>query len=83
MTISILLNGQKRELLSPSRTVRDVIDDIGFKPDRVAVEVNGSIVSRALWSETTLADGDKVELVQFVGGGALDRDSRSLSHRSP
>jgi hypothetical protein len=40
-----------------------------MKPDRVAVELNRDIVSRAQWPETALKEGDKLEVVQFVGGG--------------
>ena len=83
MPISIRLNGQSRELSSLSPTVLELVDEIGFRPDRVAIEVNGLIVSRALWGETTLATGDNVELVHFVGGGTSERLFRRVSQRSP
>ena len=41
----------------------------GYDPARVAVERNGNIVPKAQYSATTLADGDVVEIVRFVGGG--------------
>ena len=40
-----------------------------MKPDRVAVELNREIVPRDRWSETLLKDGDRLEIVHFVGGG--------------
>jgi len=40
-----------------------------MKGDRVAVELNREIVSRAQWSGTQLKDGDRLEIVHFVGGG--------------
>jgi thiamine biosynthesis protein ThiS len=40
-----------------------------MKGDRVAVELNRQIVSRAQWPETALNDGDHLEIVHFVGGG--------------
>ncbi|MGB6110813.1 MAG: sulfur carrier protein ThiS [Acidobacteriaceae bacterium] len=40
-----------------------------LKADRVAVERNGDIVARATWADVRLEDGDKLEVVQFVGGG--------------
>jgi thiamine biosynthesis protein ThiS len=40
-----------------------------MKPDRVAVELNREIVPRDRWSQTMLKDGDRLEIVQFVGGG--------------
>ena len=41
----------------------------GYGPAKVAVERNGDIVPRARYGQTILADGDAVEIVQFVGGG--------------
>ena len=41
----------------------------GYDPAKVAVERNGDIVPRARYGQTILADGDAVEIVQFVGGG--------------
>jgi sulfur carrier protein len=41
-----------------------------MKPDRVAVELNRELISRAQWSTTPLSDGDKLEIVHFVGGGS-------------
>lgn len=40
-----------------------------MKSDRVAVELNRNIIPRELWSETSLNDGDRLEIVHFVGGG--------------
>ncbi len=47
----------------------DLITDLGLKGDRVAVEHNGNIVPRAEWANTSLEDGDRLEIVHFVGGG--------------
>jgi thiamine biosynthesis protein ThiS len=41
-----------------------------MKPDRVAVELNRDIVPRDRWQETLLKDGDRLEIVHFVGGGS-------------
>jgi sulfur carrier protein len=41
-----------------------------MKGDRVAVELNREIVPRAQWDDTQLHDGDRLEIVHFVGGGA-------------
>ncbi|HSF23872.1 MAG TPA: sulfur carrier protein ThiS [Blastocatellia bacterium] len=53
----------------------DLLDGLGLKPERLAVEVNQRIVRRADWTSTTLADGDKVEIVHFVGGGCVSPDA--------
>ena len=69
--MQLVLNGQARdfaELVSPASLV-DLIATLGLKGDRVAVELNGEIVSRAVWGETSLSEGDRLELVHFVGGG--------------
>ena len=68
MTIRIQLNGQERELDAGS-TVAALIEELGLRPEQVAVEVNKDLVARNVRSETLLADGDHVELVTLVGGG--------------
>ena len=50
-------------------TVADLVADLGLGPRRIAVEVNLAVVPRATYGETTLRDGDRVEIIHFVGGG--------------
>ena len=50
-------------------TVADLLDKQGWKADQVAVEHNGAILKREDFSTTPLSDGDKLEVVRFVGGG--------------
>lgn len=50
-------------------TLSAYLTGAGFDLGRVAVEVNGEIVPKRLYAETTLSDGDSVEIVGFVGGG--------------
>ena len=50
-----------------------VIESLGMKSDRVAVELNRDIVPRDHWPETLLKDGDRLEIVHFVGGGCLSK----------
>lgn len=65
------INGEEREFVdSPSSfTLSALVEKLGMKPDRVAVELNRDIVPRDRWAETTLNEGDRLELVHFVGGG--------------
>lgn len=63
------INGERRNV-PDGLTILALIGQLGFKPDRVAVELNLEIVSRARWEETELREGDKLEVVQFVGGGS-------------
>jgi thiamine biosynthesis protein ThiS len=66
-----VLNGQSRDFsqLAPGANLQDLITGLNLKGDRVAVEHNGTIVPRAEWGNTTLNDGDRLEVVHFVGGG--------------
>jgi sulfur carrier protein len=50
-------------------TLSALIESLSMKPDRVAVELNREIVPRNLWPETPLKEGDRLEIVHFVGGG--------------
>ena len=50
-------------------TVQDLLDKQGWKAAQVAVEHNGAILRREDFSTTALSDGDKLEVVRFVGGG--------------
>ena len=65
----ILLNGQRRELEDTQPNVADLIRELGLEGKRIAVERNGAIVPRSRYSDTLLADGDKMEIVGAVGGG--------------
>jgi thiamine biosynthesis protein ThiS len=64
----LIINGESREFSSAS-ALSDLVVQLGMKPDRVAVELNRELVPRDRWSTTQLADGDKLEIVHFVGGG--------------
>jgi sulfur carrier protein len=50
-------------------TLAALVEILGMKPDRVAVELNRDIVPRDRWTETHLREGDRLEIVHFVGGG--------------
>ena len=64
----IQVNGQSTAL-GPGTSVETLLQSRGLDPARVAVERNGAIVRRADFAQTLLADGDKIEIVHFVGGG--------------
>jgi sulfur carrier protein len=69
--MQLVLNGQARDFpeLTPGCPLQDLITNLGLKGDRVAVELNGNIVSRGEWPSAALAEGDRLEVVHFVGGG--------------
>jgi sulfur carrier protein len=62
------INGEEKEF-PDGLTLPALVAHLGMKPDRVAVELNLSIVQRSQWDTTPLHDGDKLEIVHFVGGG--------------
>jgi len=64
----LVING-KEQTFNDSLNLAQLVEQLGMKSDRVAVELNREIVSRAQWSATKLNDGDKLEIVHFVGGG--------------
>jgi thiamine biosynthesis protein ThiS len=65
--MKLFINGEERQL--EVTTVSTLVEQLGMKADRVAVELNREIVPRADWPKTALRDGDKLEIVHFVGGG--------------
>jgi thiamine biosynthesis protein ThiS len=66
--LNIIINGDEKET-TDAIAVSDLVIALGLKPERLAIEVNRKIVRRADWPSTTLSEGDKVEIVHFVGGG--------------
>jgi thiamine biosynthesis protein ThiS len=66
--IQLEINGEKKTLSSVSN-VTELLRALGISEKLVAVEVNRKIVRRGEWESTPLADMDRVEIVQFVGGG--------------
>jgi thiamine biosynthesis protein ThiS len=66
--MNLIINGEDRQFDS-ALTIATLLDRLGMKPDRVAVELNRELVPRERWGATHLSDGDKLEIVHFVGGG--------------
>ena len=67
-TINVLLNGKTREI--PAEIDLDRLLELFSLPSqRIAIELNKSVIRRADWPQTVVSDGDKVEVVHFVGGG--------------
>lgn len=72
MGLRIVVNGETRELagVADPASLADVVRELGLKSDRIAVEHNGEIATRSQWGELSIRDGDRLEVVHFVGGGA-------------
>jgi thiamine biosynthesis protein ThiS len=68
--MKLQINGEERSFDSPTPfTLAALVESLGMKTDRVAVELNRDIVPRDRWTETVLHNGDRLEVVHFVGGG--------------
>jgi thiamine biosynthesis protein ThiS len=66
--MQLTINGEARSFEAPL-TLAVLLDQLGLKQDRVAVEYNRKLLPRTEWIATSLAEGDSLEIVQFVGGG--------------
>jgi sulfur carrier protein len=66
--IQLSINGQPRQL-GASALLSELLESLELAGKRVAVEKNGEIVPRSRYAQTTLADGDRLEIVVAVGGG--------------
>ena len=65
--MNIILNGETKEINSPS--LAELLQTLNLNPEKIVVECNGQIISRDQYNNTILKDNDRLELVQFVGGG--------------
>jgi sulfur carrier protein len=78
--VRIQINGEQREFPQDALSLAELIDTLSLAPQRIAVEVNKTIVRRSDWEKTKLNDGDHIEIVHFVGGGE-DRPQTAESRR--
>jgi len=74
--MNLTINGEAQS--HSAETLSALVEGLGMKPDRVAIELNREIVPREQWPQTPLHDGDRLEIVHFVGGGS----SHDLSSRA-
>ncbi len=66
--ISIQLNGERRPVADKT-SLEALLEVFSLPHKRVAIELNGSVVRKNDWATTLVADGDRLEVVHFVGGG--------------
>ena len=67
--MQLTVNGTLRTFELPVRSVADLVRELSLEGKRIAVEKNGAIVPRSRYAETSVAAGDKLEIVGAVGGG--------------
>jgi len=66
--MTIIVNGERREV-PDGLTVSGLLEHLGMKNDRVAIERNLDILPRQRWAEMQVQPNDSFEIVHFVGGG--------------
>jgi sulfur carrier protein len=66
--MKLTINGEAREL-EHAATVTALVESLGLDARKVAVERNLEIVPRSQYLATVLCDGDRIEIVHFIGGG--------------
>jgi thiamine biosynthesis protein ThiS len=66
--MTLTINGEA-SVVPDGLTVAALVQHLGMKGDRVAVERNREIVARDQWAQVVLGEGDRLEIVHFVGGG--------------
>jgi thiamine biosynthesis protein ThiS len=64
----LLLNGEEREIAGIV-SIADLVSALGLDARKVAVERNLEIAPRSTYADTALAEGDRIEIVTFIGGG--------------
>lgn len=63
------MNGEQYNTEKKELTIDSLLNELGIIPERVAVEVNLEIIKKVDYKDYPLKDGDRVEIVYFVGGG--------------
>jgi sulfur carrier protein len=66
--VQIKVNGETREM-PDGALLKDLVASLNLAAERIAIELNQEVVRRGEWANTELREGDRVEIVHFVGGG--------------
>lgn len=66
--LELLINGEPRPM-TPGLTVAGLVEGLGLEPRKIAIAVNRSVVPRSTFATHTLTSGDRVEILEAVGGG--------------
>ena len=65
--MNITVNGKSENITAGD--IAAYVRDKGLEPESLVVEHNGRVIISGQWADTTLCDGDRLELLSFVGGG--------------
>lgn len=66
--MQIKINGETKNI-EEGESIQSLVEQLALASDRLAIELNSEVVRRADWSSVSLKEGDRVEIVHFVGGG--------------
>ncbi|NKB34615.1 MAG: sulfur carrier protein ThiS [Pseudomonadales bacterium] len=66
--MEVIVNGDQ-QVLAPASSVMDLLESLQMTQGRIAVELNGKIIPKSTFQQHQLNDGDKIEIVQAIGGG--------------
>ena len=66
--MKLILNGESVDVKERC-SLTELLELVALPSDRIAIELNKCVVRKRSWEETTLKDGDRIEVVHFVGGG--------------
>lgn len=66
--MNIIINGKNKTLESPAN-LRELLEKLDLPTERVAIELNKSVVRKKDWTETIIKNDDRIEIIHFVGGG--------------
>ncbi|MFM8441009.1 MAG: sulfur carrier protein ThiS [Acidobacteriota bacterium] len=66
--MKLILNGESVDVKEQC-SLTELLELVALPSDRIAIELNKCVVRKRSWEETTLKDGDRIEVVHFVGGG--------------
>ena len=66
--INVYINGDKK-LISVSSNLSDVLKNFEIDANKIAIEINQKVIPKSLYKNTLIKNEDKIEVVQFIGGG--------------
>ena len=66
--INVYINGEKK-LISISSNLSDVLKNFEIDASKIAIEINKKVIPKSLYKNTLIKNEDKIEIVQFIGGG--------------
>jgi sulfur carrier protein len=81
-TLRVQINGEAHEVADTLK-LSELVNELSLAPERVAIELNQQVVRRTQWPTTILADGDRIEIVHFVGGGTAVGSKPAAEGRNP